>query len=136
MVGKAQAVMEEEDLLREAGATTCYQPSSTGHWLPIPRAFLLQMNPSLPRCPAVTTQSLIFSGILLPSLAHIPAQIGSPSMCPAHVIHLWDRSCLLSCVTGIQQGPKKPSHIPKTTTEEGKLGAPSCFSVPPPTHTR
>lgn len=79
---------------------------------------------------AVTIQSLTCSeGILLPSLAHIPAQMRSSFMCPAHLIHLWIRPCLLSCVTSTEQGPRKPSQSPKTTTVKVKLGAPSFFSA-------
>lgn len=136
--------IEEEALLRESGATTCCQPPSVGHWVHTHRALLVQQDAaraqsssskssSLPRCPAVTIRSLICpEGILLPSLARIPAQMRSSFTCPAHLMHLWIRPCLLSCVTSIEQGPRKPSQSPKTTTEKVKLGAPSFFGVPLP----
>ena len=84
--------MEEEGLLREAGAMTRYQPSSVGHWLPIPRAFPVQQkestarstgrSPSLPRCPAATIQSLICSGR---HTAPIPCMYPSTDGKPTHV---------------------------------------------------
>lgn len=54
-------------------------------------------------------------------------------MCSAHLIHLWIRPCLFFCVTSIEQGPRKLSQGPKTTTVKVKLGAPIFFSVPLPT---
>lgn len=60
-----------------------------------------------------------------------PLHISSTDEKPIHVSSPCYPSCLLSCVTDTQQGPKKPSHSPKTAIEKGKLEAPSCFSVPP-----
>lgn len=54
-------------------------------------------------------------------------------MRPAHLMHLWIRPYLLSCVTRIEQEPRKPSQSPKTTTVKVKLRAPSFSSVPLPT---
>lgn len=137
--------MEEEALLREPGAMTCCHPPGAGHQVSTHRALLVQKDAaraqssssskssSLLRCPAVTFLLLICSeGILLPSLVHIPTQMRSSFMCPAHPIHLWIRPCLLSCVTSIERGPRKPSQSTKTTRVKVKLGAPSFFSVPLP----
>lgn len=137
--------MEEETLLTESAAATCCHPPGAGPQVYTHRALPLQQDAdraqsssskssSPPRCPAVTIQSLICSkGILLPSLSQMPAEMRSSFMCSAHLIHLWVRPCLLSYVTSIEQGPRKPSQGPKTTTVKVKLGASSFFSILLPT---
>lgn len=128
--------MEEEGLLRGAGATTHYQPSSAGQWLPIPRAFLVQQDestarssssssPSLPRRPEVTTQFLICSGRHI-----VPIHVSSP--CYPSLAQILS---LVLCHSYSVRTKKATTRL-QDHREKGKWGALSFFSVSPPTCTR
>lgn len=133
--------MEEEGGLREARAMTRYQPSSVGHQLPILRALLVQHNkstarsssrsPSPPRCPAVTTQSLICSGR---NTAPMPCTYPSTDGKPNHVSSPYYPSSgqILSLVLHHQYSARTKKAItqPQDHHSKGEIGSIKLLQCP------